>query len=57
MSDEDIINYYKKGYSVEKITYKFPTIRFKKRKKPSWQMINRVERVIIKYLNDLNKEG
>ena len=48
MNDEMIIDYYKKGYSIEKIAHLFPSVRFGGRK-PSWQMINRVETVILEY--------
>ena len=49
MSDEDIINFWKKGWSVEKIAKQFPSIKYRKGKTPSWQMLNRVERVILKF--------
>ena len=48
MSDEDIINYWKKGWSVEKIVHNFPSVVYGG-KKPSWQMWNRVETVILKF--------
>ena len=48
MSDEMIIDYYKKGYSIEQIAHFFPSVIFQG-KEPSWQMINRVETVIKEY--------
>ena len=48
MSDEMIIDYWKKGYSVDKIAHLFPSVLWGG-KEPSWQMINRVETVILKY--------
>lgn len=48
MSDEMIIDYWKKGYSVEQIAHFFPSVCFEGRK-PSWQMINRIETVIENY--------
>ncbi len=49
MSDEKIIELWKKGYSIEEIANNFPSIKFTEGKKPSWQMINRVETVILNY--------
>ena len=43
-----IINYWKKGYTVEQIASFFPSVRFGG-KEPSWQMANRVETVIMEY--------
>lgn len=48
MSDEMIIDYWKKGYSVEQIVHFFPSVKYG-RKEPSWQMINRVETLILEY--------
>lgn len=50
MSDEDIISYYKKGYSIEQIAHFFPSVIFEN-KEPSLQMINRVETVVLEYKN------
>ena len=48
MTDEQIIEYWKKGWSVEKIVKNFPSVKHGGRE-PSWQMMNRVETVILKY--------
>lgn len=48
MTDEDIIDYWKKGYSIERIVHLFPSVLWGHRE-PSWQMYNRVETVILKY--------
>ena len=48
MTDKDIIKLWKKGWSVEKIANNFPSVKCGQRK-PSWQMINRVETVILNY--------
>lgn len=50
MTDEQIIEYWKKGYSAEQITHFFPSVLWEGRE-PSWQMLNRVETVILKYQN------
>ena len=49
MSDEQIIDLWKKGWSIERIAHNFPSIRAGHRKEPSWQMVNRVETVILKF--------
>ena len=51
MSDEDIIKLWKQGWSIEKIASNFPSVMAGHRKQPSWQMLNRVETVILKYQN------
>ena len=48
MTDEEIIELWKQGWSVEKIANNFPSVKYGGRS-PSWQMINRVETVILKY--------
>lgn len=48
MTDEEIIKLWKKGWTVEMIANNFPSVVFGG-KKPSWQMINRVETVILEY--------
>lgn len=48
MTDEMIIDYWKEGYTVEQIARLFPSVIFEG-KEPSWQMINRVETVIMEY--------
>lgn len=48
MSDEDIIELWKKGWNIERIAHNFPSVKFGHRE-PSWQMYNRVETVILKY--------
>lgn len=52
MSDEEIINLWKQGWSIEKIANNFPSVKFEKRKKASWQMYNRVETVVLKFLQN-----
>lgn len=54
MTDEDIINYWKQGRSIEYIVHQFPSVRFGGRE-PSWQMYNRVETVILQYQNGEEK--
>lgn len=49
MSDEKIIELWKQGRSVERIARNFLSILAGHRKEPSWQMINRVETVILNY--------
>lgn len=49
MSDEKIIELWKQGWSIERIAKNFPSILTGHRKEPSWQMINRVETVILNY--------
>lgn len=56
MSDEDIVELWKKGWSVEKIAHNFPSIKFREDKEPSWQMYNRVEMVILKYQNEYGRK-
>lgn len=48
MTDEEIINYWKKGYSIKQIVQYFPSVLWGNRE-PSWQMYNRVETVILEY--------
>jgi hypothetical protein len=48
MTDEDIINYWKQGRSVDYIAHQFPSVKIGGRE-PSWQMINRVETVILEF--------
>ena len=48
MTDEEIIKLWQQGWSIERIANNFPSVKYGERK-PSWQMINRVETVIIKY--------
>lgn len=48
MSDEDIIKLWKQGWSIERIARKFPS-RLNGKKAPSWQMINRVETVVLNW--------
>lgn len=48
MSDEMIIDYWRKGYSIKQIAHFFPSVIWNG-KEPSWQMINRVETVIENY--------
>lgn len=56
MSDEDIIELWKKGWSVDRIAHNFPSIRFREDKEPSWQMYNRVETVILEYQNEYGRK-
>lgn len=49
MSDEEIIELWKKGWSIEKIAYNFPSIRFREGKELGWKIINRVETVMLNY--------
>ena len=55
MTDEEIIELWKKGWNIEKITNNFPSIKFRKGKKASWQMYNRVETVVLNFYK--NQEG
>lgn len=48
MTDEDIINYWKQGKSIEYIVHQFPSVKIGGRE-PSWQMFNRVETVILNF--------
>lgn len=50
MSDEEIIDLWKKGWSIEKIANNFPSIKYGTNKKASWQMYNRVEIVVLNFL-------
>lgn len=56
MSDEDIIELWKKGWSVDRIAHNFPSIRFREDKEPSWQMYNRVETTILEYQNEYRRK-
>ncbi len=43
-----IIDYWKEGYTIEQIARFFPSVIYGG-EEPSWQMINRVEMVIMNY--------
>lgn len=56
MSDEEIIELWKQGWSVDRIAHNFPSLRFREDKEPSWQMYNRVETVILEYQNEYGRK-
>lgn len=56
MSDEKIIELWKKGWTIREIAYNFPSIISGHRKDPSWQMVNRVETVILNYQKNRGKK-
>ena len=50
MSEEEIINYWKEGFSVEQIIQKHPKRNIINSKdKSDWTVRNRIETVILKY--------
>ena len=50
MSDEEIIDLWKKGWNIKKIANNFPSIKYGTNKKASWQMYNKVETVVLNFL-------
>lgn len=51
MSDEEIIAYWRQGYSVEQITNKSVMVQKCKNENVTRMVMNKIEKVILKYQN------
>lgn len=49
MSEKEIIDLWKQGYSVEQITNKSMTVKKGKDKKATYEIMHRIEKIIFKY--------